>query len=156
MAVSGDGEVVLSSANLANSYFRLNVSTLQATAFNKTGTNIYNTSDLANSGLLFQSQVAKVDAKSIESRGANLVSVYPNPVANKVFNVRLDKVPAGQYNLVLTDALGRAVVSRSLTVSTFGQVERVTLPRGAAGGMYMLKLTGDDNRSVYNDKLVVQ
>jgi hypothetical protein len=156
MAVSGDGEVVLSSANVVNSYYRLNVSTLQATAFNKSGASIYNTSDLANSGLLFQSQVSKVDVKAFEGRGTNLVSVYPNPVANRVFNVRLEKVPAGQYNLVLTDALGRAVVSKSLTVNSFGQVERVTLPRGAASGMYMLKLTGDDNRAVYNDKLVVQ
>jgi hypothetical protein len=62
----------------------------------------------------------------------------------------------GQYNLVLTDALGRAVISKSLTVNTFGQVERVALPRSAAGGMYMLKLTGDDSRAIFSDKVVVQ
>jgi hypothetical protein len=156
MAVSGDGEVVVSSANLANSYYRLNMSTLDATAFNKSGASIYNTSDLANSGLLFQSQVAKGEVKVIEGRGSNLVSVYPNPVANRAFTVKFDKVPAGQYNLVLTDALGRAVISRSLVINTFGQVERIALPRSAGGGMYMLKLTGDDSRAVYNDKLVVQ
>lgn len=155
MAVIDGGDVVISSANVANSYYRLNVSTLQATAFNKTGTSIYNTSDLANSNLLFKN-TARTDVVSIERKTGNMVSVYPNPVANRAFTVKFDKLPVGQYNLVLTDALGRAVIARNVNVGSFGQVEKVSLPRGAASGVYMLKLTGDDNNAVYNDKIVVQ
>jgi hypothetical protein len=155
MAVTNDGEVILSSASVSDRYFRLNISTLEATGFNKTGSNVYNTSDLANSNLLYQSNATKneiIDAV----RGKNVVSVYPNPVSGKTFNVRLDKLVAGKYNLVLTDVLGRTVVTRNLNVTTYGQVERIALPRAAASGMYMLKLTGDDNRTVYNDKIVVE
>ena len=155
MAVTNDGEVILSSASVSDRYFRLNISTLEATGFNRTGSNVYNTSDLANSNLLYQSNATKneiIDAV----RGKNVVSVYPNPVSGKTFNVRLDKLVAGKYNLVLTDVLGRTVVTRNLNVTTYGQVERIALPRAAANGMYMLKLTGDDNRIVYNDKIVVE
>ena len=155
MAVTNDGDVILSSATVSDKYFRLNISTLEATGFNKTGSNVYNTSDLANSNLLYQNAATKneiIDAV----RGKNVVSVYPNPASGKIFNVRLDKLVAGKYNLVLTDVLGRTVVTRNLNVTTYGQVERIALPRSAASGMYMLKLTGDDNRTVYNDKIVVE
>jgi len=156
MAVSGDGEVALSSANLVNSYYRLNISTLQANAFNKTGANVYNTSDLANSGLLFQNAVSVGDVKAIEDLRTRAISVYPNPVVSRAFNLNFEKLTAGQYHLLLTDALGRAVVTKTITISSAAQVERVTLPRSAAGGMYMIKLIGNDKSSVFNEKLVVQ
>jgi hypothetical protein len=37
-----------------------------------------------------------------------------------------------------------------------GQVERVSLPRTSGGGMYLVKLTGDEGKVVYSDKIVVQ
>jgi Secretion system C-terminal sorting domain len=82
--------------------------------------------------------------------------MYPNPVPNKTFSLQFDKVPAGKYNLVLTDASGRNVVSKALTIAFRGQVEKIALPRTSGGGMYLVKVTGGDAKEVYNDKLVVQ
>ena len=66
------------------------------------------------------------------------------------------KIPAGKYNLLLTDASGRAVLVRSLNIGFNGQMEKISLPRTSGGGMYMVKLTAEDNKVVYNDKIVVQ
>jgi hypothetical protein len=154
MAVDGNGELLLSSAAVAGTYYRLNISTLEALPLkNGNGDNVYNSSDLASSNLLYQRRAVPVKAAS-ELLGNDQVSVYPNPVSNKVLTVQFDKVPAGRYSLSLVDASGKGVLARSLVINSFGQVERISLPR-TASGMYMLKLTGD-NKVVYNNKIVVQ
>ena len=56
----------------------------------------------------------------------------------------------------MTDASGRAVLVRSLNIGFNGQMEKISLPRASGSGMYMVKLTGEDNKVVYNDKIVVQ
>jgi hypothetical protein len=154
MVVNADGELVISSANLNNAYYRVNISTLDATAI-KSKDVVFNSSDLANSNLLYQN--TRAENKFIaEVLGNEHVTIYPNPVANKMFNVQFDKVTAGKYNLVLTDAAGRNVLAKSLVINVAGQMERVALPKASAGGMYLLKLTGADRRVVYSDKIVVQ
>ncbi|MDB5190917.1 MAG: C-terminal target protein [Segetibacter sp.] len=157
MVVNNDGDVVVSSATLSDNYFKVNISTLEATQLKKTEQQVYNASDLANGNLLYSKSNFGTEKLLVnEIRGNHAVSIYPNPVANKTFTVQFDRVAAGQYNLVLTDASGRNVLSRALNIAVSGQQERINLPRTAAGGMYLIKLTGSDRQTVYNDKIVVQ
>ena len=155
MAVDENGEVMLSSATVAGNYYRLNISTLEALPLkNGNSDKVYNASDLASSNLLYQNRTAPVKATP-EVLGNNEISIYPNPVSNKVLTVQFDKIPAGKYNLNLMDASGKNVLTRSLLINYFGQVEKINLPR-TARGMYMIKLTGDGKKVVYNNKIVVQ
>jgi hypothetical protein len=156
MVVDINGEAFVSSAITSANYYHINISTLQATAVDKKDSDVFNSSDLANSNLLYQNKVGVTDKFVSEIKGNQEISIYPNPVANKNFNVQFDKVPMGRYNLVLTDASGRSVLSRALNIGVKGQVERISLPRAAGGGMYLVKLTGADTRVVYADKIVVQ
>lgn len=156
MVVSNSGELIVSSATKTNAYFQVNPSTLQATAINNGG-EIYNASDLANSNLLYQVKSSNIRDLAFGDVKANLaVSLYPNPSPGRFFNLQFLKVPAGRYTVALTDASGRNVFSRMLRVNNQGQVERVMLPKTAGGGMYLVKVTGGDNRIVYNDKIMVQ
>ncbi len=155
MVVDDNGEVLVSSATVTTNYYRINMSSLEATPINKKEETVYNCSDLASSNLLYQTKTTKAIAQA-EVKGNSQVSIYPNPVPNKEFNVQFDKIPAGKYNLLLTDASGRAVLVRSLKIGFNGQLEKISLPRTSGGGMYMVKLTGEDNKVVYNDKIVVQ
>ncbi|TDH21395.1 T9SS type A sorting domain-containing protein [Segetibacter sp. 3557_3] len=155
-AVDANGELFISSAMMADNYFKVNISTLDATPLHKKEDKVYNASDLANSNLLYQNKSVTDTKSRPELRGNSAVSIYPNPVVSKSFTVQFDKVPAGQYNLALTDASGRNVMTRLVKISLFGQVERISLPRASGGGVYMLKLTGGDRQVVYNDKIVVQ
>ncbi len=103
MAVNDDGELVISSATVSNSYYRVNISTLNATIIKKISEMVYNSSDLAGSNLLYQNNHVTDNKVMAEVLGNEHVSIYPNPVVNKLFNLKFDKVVAGRYNLVLTD-----------------------------------------------------
>jgi hypothetical protein len=155
MVVNDDGEAVISSAAVTDSYYKLNISTLQATPIKNTGDKVYNSSDLANSNLLYQSKLTTAKTFN-EVKGNYAVSIFPNPAVNRSFSVQLDDVVAGNYNVVLTDPTGRNVISRALRINAKGQVEKINLARAAATGMYLIKLTGADGKIVYSDKIVVQ
>jgi hypothetical protein len=109
---------------------------------------------LANKNLLYQKKGIANVFNVIKANDA--LSVFPNPVTNKVFNVQFDKVPLGRYNMLLTDASGRAVLSKSLIIAMKGQVERVALPRTAGGGTYFVKLVGGGSTAAFNQEIVVQ
>jgi hypothetical protein len=156
MVVNSDGELVVSSAAISDSYYKINISTLEATIIKKVGDKVYNSSDLANSNLLYQKSRTIPNLAFNEILGNQNVSIYPNPVAHKFFNVQFDKVTAGRYNLVLIDASGRSLLAKTLNINAKGQMERVTLPKTAASGMYLIKLTGADRQVVYSDKIIVE
>jgi sugar lactone lactonase YvrE len=156
MAVDNDGNLVVSSAVISSNYYRVNISTLEAVEIKKDGENIYNASDLANSNLLYKKKSSNELISRAEVKGNYMVSVYPNPVTNKFFNVQFDRLVNGQYTLSLTDVSGRLVYEKALNINVTGQMEKINLPRGAGGGMYLVKLTGSDSKVVYSDKIVVQ
>lgn len=155
MVVNNDGDLIVSSALLIDNYYKVNISTLDATIIKKKEDKLFNCSDFANSNLLYRknSDVQENFLKD-EVKGNQVVSVYPNPVVNKTFSVQFHKIPAGKYNLVLTDASGRNVVTRALNIALPGQVEKVSLPRTAGGGVYLMKLTGNNRNVFYNDKIM--
>ncbi len=156
MVVNDDGEVIISSATLSDNYYKVNISTLEATAVNKKDEQVFNSSDLANSNLLYQT---KGDAEKFvwsEVKGNDAMSIYPNPALNKTFTLQFDKVPAGRYNLALTDAAGRNVINKAINVSLPGQTEEVSLPRASAGGMYLMKLTGSNRNVFYSNKVAIK
>jgi hypothetical protein len=156
MVVNNDGDLVVTSATLSDDYYKINISTLEAAVIKKKEDKVYNCSDLANSNLLYQPKGETTKFLTAEVKGNEAISIYPNPVVNKTFKVQFDKVPPGRYNLVLNDASGRNVLTRALTISLRGQVENVSLPRASGGGMYLIKLTGNNRNIFYTDKIAVQ
>jgi hypothetical protein len=156
MVVNNEGDVIVTSATQIDNYYKVNISTLEAIAIKKKEDKVYNSSDLANSNLLYQKKGETGQMVTNEVKGNQAISLYPNPAVNKTFSVQFDKVPAGKYNLVLNDASGRNVITRALNISLPGQTEKVSLPRTSGGGMYMIKLTGSNRNIFYSDKIVIQ
>jgi len=155
VVVNNDGDLVVTSATQIDNYYHVNISTLDATPVQKKESQVFNSSDLANGNLLYQNKgYEKVVTNEV--RGNEEVTVFPNPVPNKNFSLQFDKMPAGKYNFVLSDASGRSVVAKAITVAMNGQIEKVALPRSLPGGMFMVKLVGGDNKVVFNNKIVVQ
>lgn len=152
--VSDDGELIVSSATVTDNYYRVNISTLEATPIQKKESTVFNSSDLANSNLLYQKKgIPNLPFNDIKAN--TTLSVYPNPVTAKFFNLQFDKVPFGKYNLILADASGRTVLTKPLVIAMKGQVEKITLPRVTGGGTYFVKVIGSLGTS-YNQELVVQ
>lgn len=154
MVVNNEGDVIVSSATIIDNYYKVNISTLQAVVVKKKEETVFNSSDLANSNLLY----AKKSESGLRAdiTPDNAMSLYPNPAVNKTFNVQFDKVPAGRYNMVLNDASGKSVIAKAVTVSLPGQVEQVSLPRTSGGGLYTIKLSGANRNIFYTNKIIVQ
>jgi len=152
--VDANGDIVVSSATSPDNYYRVNLSTLQATAIDKKDQTVFNASDLANGNLAYQKATTPV-IKMNEVRGNDVISVYPNPAISQVFTVQFEKVPAGAYQVQLTDANGRQVISKSVNVVGV-QNEKINLPKAVSAGLYLIKVTNNEGKAVYNDKIVVQ
>jgi len=153
-AVEGDGNIIVSSSILTDTYYRINMGTLQATAISKTEETVHNASDLANGNLLYSESRVAATPKA-ELKGNSAVTIYPNPAINKSFQISFDNAEAGAYTIELSDASGRKVVNQKATISKF-QTERVKLPNASTPGVYMLKVLNAKGQAVYNDKIIVQ
>jgi hypothetical protein len=153
-AVDADGYVVVSSAALTDNYYKINLGTMNATAVVKSGDNVWNASDLASGNIAYKGGLNN-PVVTPEVKGNNLISVYPNPVANSFVNVSFEKVTPGKYTIELTDASGRKVLNQVAEISGV-QSQRVNLPKTTSGGMYLVRVINADGKSVFNDKIVVQ
>lgn len=154
-AVDDDGNLVVSSANVFEGLYKVNIKTLAAV---KVPSNeaAFNASDLANGNLLSQKEANEVRYDMVKPVAfAGEGRVFPNPVSGTQFNVVFDRQPPGRYTIVLTDIAGRAIQSRSVNISKAGQVEAVRITKKNAGGLYLVKVLNDNKQIAFSDKVVV-
>ena len=157
-AVDQDDNVIISSANTFEGFYKVNMKDLAATKINTTG-QIYNASDLANGNLLYESQVRNsVGVAPLIQReviGNQFISIYPNPVFGSQFKITFDNKATGDYNITLTDVQGKIIMTRKVFVRSAGQVETIQLKTKPANGIYMIKVNNANKKSVYSDKIVI-
>lgn len=159
-AVDANGDIVVSSANTFEGYYKLKLSDLVATKIEGSD-KTYNASDLANSNLLLQKEA---DAKNkigtavlpVAPVAMGDAKVYPNPVTGNEFKVMLDGQKAGVYNIIITDLSGKNILTRAVTVSGKSQVETVKVASLLGKGMYFVKVTGASNEVIFTEKIMVQ
>ncbi len=158
-AVDNDDNVIVSSANTFEGFYKVSMKDLAATKLNTTGT-VFNASDLANANLLFANQarntvgVAKLPA--LDVIGNQFISIYPNPVTTGQFKITFDNNASGEYNVALTDVQGKTIVSKQVFVQSKGQSETIQLKTKPASGLYLIKITNANRKSVYSDKIVIE
>ncbi len=157
-AVDNDNNVIVSSANTFEGFYKINIKDLIASKIHTTG-RVFNASDLANSNLLFQNQlredvgVAQLSQKEVI--GNDIVSIYPNPVSGSQFKVTFDNTKAGKYDIALTDVQGRLLMNKRVNIRSSKQVETVQMKLKPAGGMYMIKVSDGNKKSIFADKIVI-
>jgi hypothetical protein len=148
--VDGEGNIIISSANSIVSYYKVDPSIWEAKEI-AAGSQVFNTSDLANNNLLFETNLAKSDDVFLKEK----ISVYPNPVKSKVFRVSFDNKEAGEYNVQLVDVAGRIVADKAVSVYTGVQVSEVRLNNNLSRGIYMVKVLNHENREIYTKKIIL-
>ncbi|MEO8110421.1 MAG: T9SS type A sorting domain-containing protein [Ginsengibacter sp.] len=158
-AVDNDNKVLISSANTFEGFYKVNVQDLSAAKITTEG-QVFNASDLASGNLLNerdkQNSLGTPALTNFEVIGNRFISVYPNPVTDGQFKITFDKKSTGEYKIALTDLQGRAIANKIVYIKAPGQVENFQLRSKQAAGVYMIKITGSDNKSVFADKLVVE
>jgi hypothetical protein len=156
--VDGDGNLLVSSAVDAKSYYSVNPKDWTATIF-KGAASIFRSSDLANSNFLSTAKKGNREITTItrpEEKFSKLIGVYPNPVTASRISVQFNKVPHGDYTVELTDVLGRSVMQRRLTINNETQVQVLSLNESNSKGIYMVKVYDVEKQSVFTQKVVVQ
>ena len=164
--VDGDGQLLVSSAVFANSYYIVNPSDWSARAY-PAANGIFRSSDLANSNFLAspkKDSYKPVTLSPVEiqkmirptDKFANLIGVYPNPVTTSQITVQFSKVPAGNYTVELRDVLGRSVFQSRVVINGESQTQTFQLDPANAKGIYMIKVFDFARQSVFTQKVVVQ
>src|SRR5687767_1347628 len=148
--VDADGNIIISSANSIISYYKVDPSVWEAKEI-APGNQVFNTSDLANNNLLFETNLDKRDDVFVTEK----ISVYPNPVKSKMFRVSFDNKEAGEYNVQLIDISGRIVSDKVVSVYRGAQVSEVRVNNNLTKGMYMVKVLNHLNREVYTRKIIL-
>ncbi len=159
--VTAEGKILVSSAVNGNAYFLVDPKDWTATQYeSKAG--IFRSSDLANSNFL-QTKPKNTTQSEIVTRkapdniiAASKIQIYPNPVTNNQFTLQFGRIPAGNYNIEMTNVMGQVVMLREVNVQTEDQVETISIRSTVARGVYLVKVIGADKISVFNQKLVVQ
>jgi hypothetical protein len=158
-AAIDDNNIMVSSANTFDGYYKIDINNLSATKISTTG-KIYNASDLASSNLLHSrekmSLVGEPNLKNIEVIGNRFISVYPNPVSNDQVRVTFEDNASGKYKISVTDLQGRLIGTKDVFIKGPGQVENFQFRTKQAAGVYMIKVVDGNNQSIFSDKLVVE
>lgn len=82
------------------------------------------------------------------------ISVYPNPVTGKRFNLRMDSIAAGNYTLELYTTAGQLTCRQQLNHTGKSALYPIQLPVGLARGTYVLKLAGAG--LLHTEKIIVE
>lgn len=160
-AVNNDGEIVISSANKFDGYYKCKLADLVATKIE--GSDVkYNASDLAGTNLLLQKEADAANKFSMaDSRLAGLgdkpdTKVFPNPISGSTFSVVFDGRKEGKYTIILTDLAGRTLQTKVVTVAKAVQTESVNLSKKPAQGMYIIKVIDEARQTILTEKVMIQ
>ena len=160
-AVNDDNQVIVSSAVRSASYFTINHKTLAAASYKISGT-VWQSSDLANSNLLISGNRPAAITSDVISKNTpaairnNRVSIYPNPVTNNQFTLQFNRLDAGRYSIQVTDVMGRKVMQENIRINGENQSENIKLVPSAARGVYLVKVTDTNSKTVFSTKVVLQ
>jgi hypothetical protein len=161
-AVSDDGDIIVTSANFFEGYYKVKLSDLTAVKIENSDKK-YNASDLANGNLLLEKEAAaanKFDMTDSDVRVSTFVTgeakVFPNPVTTSVFNVIMDGQKEGRYTITLADVTGRTLQVKSVNILKGKQTEQVNIVNRPVKGIYMVKVTDAQNNIVITEKIVIE
>jgi len=159
-AVDADDNIMVSSANSFEGFYKFKISDLVATKIAGSD-NSYSASDLANGNLLYQKEADAKKNFNIPSLAPPApintdARIFPNPVTANEFRVLFESQKAGQYTVSLTDLSGRAIMNKPITVSSKLQTETVQVSSKIAKGMYLVKVTNAANQLIFTERIVIQ
>jgi autotransporter-associated beta strand protein len=114
------------------------------------GMNYYRIKGSSINGQLQYSNVITVKTGSMLS----MVTVAPNPVVNKVLNLRLLQLTKGSYRMIVTDVAGRTIFSKEMVYDGVSSMIKTTLPATLKPGNYYVRLSGEG--SDFTEKFIIQ
>lgn len=106
--------------------------------------NYYRIKAISVGGRFQFSAIVKVSPLTLDQS----ITVYPNPMTDRVMNVRFTNKAAGHYTLQLVNKAGQTVFADSETISGNNEVRSVRLPQRITAGGYDLLIRNNDGEKV--------
>lgn len=113
--------------------------------------NYYRIKALNRSGKVEYSPIVKV--AHLKLTGS--ISVYPNPVNGKKMVVQFNNMPAGRYNMELTNKLGQAIYHEIFNVTGNRYANTIILSNATPPGNYQLSIYASDG-SKTAEQLIIE
>jgi lipocalin len=159
-AVDADGDIVVSSANTFEGYYKFKIADFAALKI-EGSEKVYNASDLANGNLLFQKEAEAKRAFGVVSLTEITLpkldaKISPNPVTADEFRVLFDGHKAGKYTVALSDLSGKAVMSREVNIFSKAQFVTVPVTKSLTSGIYLVRVTNEAGQPVITERILVQ
>ena len=159
-AVDNDGNMVVSSANVFDGLYKINMKDLSATKIISTE-KPFNASDLASGNFLLQKEADAANSFSTTKSLMPLTTVsdakiFPNPVTGSEFRILFEGQKAGKYTIILTDLAGKTMQSKVVAISKSGQTSTIRLTRYHAKGTYLVNVLDEKGQNAFTEKLVVE
>jgi hypothetical protein len=148
--VDNSSYVIVGSSTKTSTYYRVDLTTLEANALSKKTDQVYNVSDFANANLAFSKPV---NTAAVAAVITNKVGVYPNPVNDKMLNIQFTNFSKGKYVIQLGEMEGKAVIQKEVKVSG-SQTEKIFVGALSAG-TYLVRVINDKGTDMYNDKVII-
>jgi hypothetical protein len=158
-AVDDDGNMVVSSANVFEGLYKVNMKDLSAEKVVSTE-NPFNASDLANGNFLLQKE-ADAERNSLAKSLLPLSTVsdakiFPNPVTGSQFRVLTAGHNVGRYTVIVTDLAGRTLQSKVVSLTKAPQTTTINFARQQPKGTYMVNILNENKQVTFTEKLVVE
>ncbi len=156
-AVTERNTVLLTSATDNSGMFEMDVKTLTVTPVKAAGIP-WRTSDLANSNLLKSGKkdIGIPDVIANAGTGNGFAEVFPNPVTTRQFTLQFNQAQPGNYTVQILDGYGKEVSRQQVSITNKGQVAAIRMPAVTTSGIYLVKVTDNQRKAVFSDKLMVQ
>lgn len=153
--IDNDGFLIVSSANTAEGYYKVDLRTWQGTRIDIKG-NVFNASDLANGNLAFASDVPSVPLINRAVIRNEKFALYPNPASGSQVYVSFNIKEPGRYTIQMLDLTGQIISEKIAVIDNGAQVIPMNVRAGLAKGPYMVKVLSKSKKAVFTDKLVVE
>ena len=92
-------------------------------------------------------------AKVIAAISTKGTAVYPNPVTGNTFNLQLNNLNKGTYNVVVYNHLGQQVLATTVN-HVGGNATKAIAIKTLPVGVYTLKVTGNSEK--YSTEMIVK
>lgn len=157
--VNNDGNLVVSTANVYDGLYSVNIEDLKATKIESTE-KTFNASDLANNKFLSQKKYDELQKTNTTPASlivdAKLTKVFPNPIAGNSFNVSFTNQKEGAYNVMFTDLSGKLIQSTRVIVGKGDQTKTILLNKKPIKGFYLVKVTDANKKLVVSEKIIAE
>ena len=115
------------------------------------GNNFYRIRSVGLSGNVKYSVIVKVS----DVKDEPAISIYPNPVVDKIMNISFTGQPAGTYHILLSNKLGQVVYRANVEIAGSTSTTRsVVLGNEINTGIYQLEISSKDSK--FTEQVIVK